>query len=477
MIKNFELIIGIEIHLEINSKTKMFSAIENNFNAKPNTLISPIDLGYPGTLPTINKDVVIKAIKLAKALNMSIDNELHFDRKNYFYTDLPKGYQITQQFRPIGKNGFVDIDINSRKKQILIERIHIEEDTARQQYQDGSIFINYNRSGVPLIEIVSQPNIKTANEAVKYIEEIQRIVRFLNISDAIMAKGSLRADINLSVRMLGSKEFGTRVEIKNLNSLNNVKNAIEYEYNLHIKKIMNNEIIEQETKNFDESLLQTVTMRKKTDAIDYKYFPDPNIPVIILDKQWIESIKINELPQEMKKRYLSFGVPENFCDQIINNIDYARFIDEIKYQDLSQSVKIFFSEIIPLEKKLNQKISEINLKPSNIKECLELQERGIISGKQLKQIIPLLVNNNLSVNDLIEKYSFKLISDENIIINWIDEILIKYPYLINDYFIQKDKTVKFMTGEIMKVSKGQANPILTVDLIDKILNEKNNEKK
>lgn len=470
MIKNFELIIGIEIHLEINSKTKMFSAIENNFEAEPNTLISPIDLGYPGTLPTINKEVVIKAIKLAKALNMEIDHELHFDRKNYFYSDLPKGYQITQQFRPIGKNGSITISkANDETKQIPIERIHMEEDTARQQHYDNQTLINYNRAGVPLIEIVSCPEIRSAEEAVQYIEEIQRIAKFLDISDAIMAKGSLRADINLSVRMLGTKTYGTRVEIKNLNSLNNVKTAIEYEYNLQVQKIINGIEIDQETKNFDESLLQTVSMRKKTDAIDYKYFPDPNIPVIALDQEWINNIKINELPQAMKKRYLSFGVTENYCNQIINNIDYAKFIDQIEYHDIYQSVKIFFSEIIPLEKKMNQKISSINIKPQDVKECLLLLEKGIISGKQLKQIIPLLVDNTSSINDLIEKHGFKLISDKSLITSWINEIVEKYPYLKNDYLTQKEKTLKFMTGEIMKISKGQANPILTTELIEEIL--------
>lgn len=470
MIKNFELIIGIEIHLEINSKTKMFSAIENNFEAEPNTLISPIDLGYPGTLPTINKEVVIKAIKLAKALNMEIDHELHFDRKNYFYSDLPKGYQITQQFRPIGKNGSITISkANDETKQIPIERIHMEEDTARQQHYDNQTLINYNRAGVPLIEIVSCPEIRSAEEAVQYIEEIQRIAKFLDISDAIMAKGSLRADINLSVRMLGTKTYGTRVEIKNLNSLNNVKTAIEYEYNLQVQKIINGIEIDQETKNFDESLLQTVSMRKKTDAIDYKYFPDPNIPVIALDQEWINNIKINELPQAMKKRYLSFGVTENYCNQIINNIDYAKFIDQIEYHDIYQSVKIFFSEIIPLEKKMNQKISSINIKPQDVKECLLLLEKGIISGKQLKQIIPLLVDNTASINDLIEKHGFKLISDKSLITSWINEIVEKYPYLKNDYLTQKEKTLKFMTGEIMKISKGQANPILTTELIEEIL--------
>ncbi len=284
-----------------------------------------------------------------------------------------------------------------------------------------------------------------------------------------MAKGSLRADINLSVRMLGTKSYGTRVEIKNLNSLNNVKTAIEYEYNLQVQKIIRGEKIEQETKNFDENLLQTVSMRKKTNAVDYKYFPDPNIPIIILDPEWINGIQINELPQEMKQRYLSFNVPENYCNQIINNIDYAKFIDQIEYHDIYQSVKVFFSEIIPLEKKLNKKISLINIKPQDVKECLLLLEKGIISGKQLKQIIPLLVDNNYSINDLIEKHGFKLISDKPLIISWINDIVEKYPYLKNDYLNQKEKTLKFMTGEIMKISKGQANPILTIELIEEVL--------
>ncbi len=204
-------------------------------------------------------------------------------------------------------------------------------------------------------------------------------------------------------------------------------------------------------------------------AVDYKYFPDPNIPIIILDPEWINSIQINELPQEMKQRYLSFNVPENYCNQIINNIDYAKFIDQIEYHDIYQSVKVFFSEIIPLEKKLNKKISLINIKPQDIKECLLLLEKGIISGKQLKQIIPLLVDNKYSINDLIEKHGFKLISDKPLIISWINDIVEKYPYLKNDYLNQKEKTLKFMTGEIMKISKGQANPILTIELIEEVL--------
>lgn len=471
MISNFEMIIGIEIHLEINTKTKMFSPIKNDFEAEPNTCVSAIDLGYPGTLPTVNKEAVVSAIKLAKALNMEIDQELHFDRKNYFYSDLPKGYQITQQFRPIGKNGKLVLQMDGYEKVIEIERIHLEEDTARQQHLEDQTLINYNRAGIPLIEIVTKPDIRTKEEAVKYVDTIRQIASFLNISDAIMAKGSLRADINLSIRMLGSNEYGTKVEIKNLNSLNNIKKAIEYEYDLQVKKIINNEEIKQETKNFDESKMANITLREKTDAIDYKYFPDPNIPVILLDTNWIESISIGELPEQMKKRYLSLGVSEQFCDQIINNIDYANFIEAINYQDKVQVVKIFFSEIVPLEKKYNQKINEININPLHITEVLLLLENGHISGKQLKQIIPLLIDLKLPVLELIESKGFKLISDENIINNWLNEVKNDNPNLLNDYNERQERTVKFIVGEIMRKSRAQANPVLTTQLIKKMFGE------
>ncbi len=471
MIRNFEVIIGIEIHLELNTKTKMFSAMANDFNHEPNTLISPIDLGYPGTLPTVNKEAVIKAIKLAKALEMKIDNELHFDRKNYFYTDLPKGYQITQQFRPIGKDGIIKINVNGVEKNIRVERIHLEEDTAKQTHESKNTFIDYNRAGVPLIEIVSHPDIRSKEEAVKYVDSIREIATFLGISNAIMAEGSLRADINLSLRMLGTKDFGTKVEIKNLNSLNNIKTAIEYETELQIQKIISGQEILQETKRFDEVSQQTISLRTKTNAIDYKYFPDPNIPIIELDKKWIDSIKIGELPNEMRKRYLDLNIPENFVEQIVSNLEYSKFIDSIKFDDINQVVKIFFSEILPLEKKLNKSLNELNIKTSNIEKCLWLLDSGDISGKQLKSIIPLLVDFKGSLEKLIEDNGFKLISDEKTIRSWIDIIKKQNPNLLNDYREKEDATIKFVAGEIMKISKGQANPKVVIELIKKSLGE------
>ena len=475
MISNFELIIGIEIHIELNTQTKCFSPISNDFNGPVNELISPIDLGYPGTLPLLNQAVVVKAIKLAKALNMEIDHELHFDRKNYYYTDLPKGFQITQQFRPIGKNGILELDLDGIEKKIEIERIHIEEDTARQLHQNETTFINYNRAGVPLIEIVSKPQISNAQEATKYVDTIRQIVQILNISDAKMAEGSLRADVNLSTRLRGDQNYGTRVEIKNLNSLNNIKKAIEFESQQQIKKILNNEIINQETKRFDEATSQTVAIREKTDAIDYRYFPEPNLPIIKLDPNFVKDIKIEPLPKAIRLHFQTYQVASEYIEQIINNPDYLTFLNAVNHPDVAEIVKIFFAEIVPLIKKDNLELKDLNINPNHFHDLINVFKEGIISGKQLKLVIPKLSNLTISVDQLLEQMKLKLISDENVIIEWIESVKAKNPNLLNDYQNKPEATTKFVVGEIMKLSKGQANPILSVKLVNKLLGE--NEKK
>ena len=475
MINNFELVIGIEIHIELNTKTKCFSPVSNDFNGPINQLVSPIDLGYPGTLPLLNQAVVIKAIKLAKTLNMEINHELHFDRKNYYYTDLPKGFQITQQFRPIGKNGILELDLDGFEKKIEIERIHIEEDTARQLHQNDTTFINYNRAGVPLIEIVSKPQISSAQEATKYVDTIRQIVQILNISDAKMAEGSLRADVNLSTRLRGDQNYGTRVEIKNLNSLNNIKKAIEFESQLQIKKIINNEIINQETKRFDEATNQTVAIREKTDAIDYRYFPEPNLPVIKLDPNFVKDIKIEALPKAIKAHFQTYQVSSEYIEQIINNPDYLTFLNAVNHPDVAEIVKIFFAEIVPLIKKDNLDLKDLNINPKHFHDLINIFKEGVISGKQLKLVIPKLANLTISVDQLLEQMKLKLISDENVIIEWIESVKAKNPNLLNDYQNKPEATTKFVVGEIMKLSKGQANPILSVKLVNKLLGE--NEKK
>lgn len=468
MLKNLEVVIGIEIHLELNTKTKLFSGAKNDFNSDPNTNVSVIDLAYPGTLPSLNKEAVIKAIKLAKALKMTIDNELHFDRKNYYYTDIPKGFQITQQFRPIGSLGVLTLFLSNEKtKNININRIHIEEDTARQIHTAKETLINYNRAGVPLIEIVSEPEISSAEEAVNYIDSIRTIATFLNISDSKMSEGSLRADINISLRMLGDKNFGTKVEIKNINSLNNVKKAIEFEIKIQTQKIINGEIIKQETKRFDEETMETIIMREKNDDIDYKYFKEPNIPPIILDKKWIDDISIEEMPWEKRERYLNDGIPESYILLLNNNFEASKFFDSIEFSDRSAMAKFFFSEILPLFK--NKDLCDTTIKPNQISELLNFSINGIISGKQLKILSPKLINLKISVKELIKQEGSSQISDVTKLSVLINDIINSNTNLINEFVDRKERCLKFVLGELMKLTKGKANPIVATDLTIQIM--------
>ncbi|WP_338044343.1 Asp-tRNA(Asn)/Glu-tRNA(Gln) amidotransferase subunit GatB [Mycoplasma nasistruthionis] len=381
---NFETIIGIEIHIELKTKTKMFSPAPIDFFAEPNTHAHQIDLAYPGTLPQVNKQAVKYGIALAKALNMQIDDELHFDRKNYFYPDLPKGYQITQFYRPIGQNGTIQIKTSQGLKEIKIERIHLEEDTARQHHEQDGTKLDYNRAGIPLIEIVTYPVIQNAEQAAAYVDMIKKTVLALNISEGKLEQGSLRADINISLRPYGVDKFGTKVEIKNLNSTSNIKKAIEFEIQQQRKKLLLNEPILQQTKRYDDTTNSNVVMRTKTGAVDYKYFPDPNIPVIKLSKQFIDSVTINELPLQREKRYLDANIQNIYVQSLIDDVELANYFDSIKYPDLDKLSKVFFAEIVSLANSKTLHPTQLNIKPLYIQEALNLLDQGVLSGKSLK---------------------------------------------------------------------------------------------
>ncbi|MCE6114851.1 Aspartyl/glutamyl-tRNA(Asn/Gln) amidotransferase subunit B [Mycoplasmopsis agalactiae] len=468
---NFEAIIGIEIHLELNTKTKMFSPSKIDFNAEANTTVNQIDLGYPGTLPLLNKEAVVSGIKLAKALNMTIDRELHFDRKNYFYPDLPKGYQITQFYRPIGSNGYVEINTDLGTKKISIERIHLEEDTARQ-YHGEKTKLDYNRAGVPLIEIVSNPVISSADEAVAYVDMIRRIALSLNISSAKMEQGSLRADINISLRPKGYSKFGTKVEIKNINSFRAIKNAIEYEIKLQEQKILTNEPILQQTKRYDEETQSTIVMRTKTGTIDYKYFPESNIPFIKLSDEFINNVKLNELPWEKESRYKKEEIQDIYIKSLTNDIELANYFDSINYADRNKLSKLFFAEVVSLANSKNVKAYELNIKTTDLEKTIDLLDKEIISGKSFKKIVPLLVNFDGDIDQLIKEHDLVQISDENIITKWVNEIIAKNEALVTEYTERSEKVIKFVLGNIMKVSGGKVNPQKANEVLLKILNEK-----
>ncbi|VEU69694.1 Aspartyl/glutamyl-tRNA(Asn/Gln) amidotransferase subunit B [Mycoplasmopsis californica] len=459
----FETIIGIEIHLELNTKTKMFSGALIDFNADPNTKVTPIDIAYPGTLPLLNKEAVVSGIKLAKALKMEIDHLLRFDRKNYFYPDLPKGFQITQQFHPIGKNGALKINVNGKEHLVEIERIHLEEDTARQHHYEEDTFIDYNRAGIPLIEIVTRPVIHSADVAAKYVETIRQIALSQNISDARMEQGSLRADVNLSLRPLGSQLFGTKVEIKNINTISNIKKAIENEIAIQTKKLLGNIKIEQETKRFDEATQTNISMRKKTGAIDYKYFREPNIPSIKLENKFVDGIKLAELPWEKEDRYRKHNINDIYLTRLLNDYKLADFFDGIEYNDLDKKSKILFNEFVAYANSVNKHVTEIGINQEKIKECLEFIDKGVISGKQLKTLVPLLVNASKTVFDLIKENDLMQLSDEKELTKIIDSIIT--PELKIQYKENPERVIRQISGQLMKITKAKANPVVSNKII------------
>ncbi|CAM9097264.1 Asp-tRNA(Asn)/Glu-tRNA(Gln) amidotransferase subunit GatB [Mycoplasma todarodis] len=462
---NFEVVIGIEIHLELNTKTKMFSASANNYEAKPNTNVNSIDLGFPGSLPTVNKQAVLHGIMLGKALKMDIDRELHFDRKNYYYPDLPKGYQITQQRRPIGANGSIPITVDGVTKEISLERIHLEEDTAKQIHSGETSQLNYNRAGVPLLEIVTDPVIRSGKEAAAYIDAIRKTAKALNISDAKMEEGSLRADVNISLRPYGQKEFGVKVEIKNMNSISNAQKAIEFEIALQTKKLLTNEVITMDTKRFNAENNSTITMRTKTSATDYKYFPEPNIPVITLPQEMIDSVKLPELPWETTARFESLGLNQEYVNALVADLSMAKYFDSIPYDNKEKLAKVFFSEIVQLSNSKSIPVTELNIDPVEIARTITLTDKGDISGKHLKKILPLLMGGNSTVDQIVEEKGMKQISDSSILFPIIDKIILENEKLVAEYGSRPERVTKFILGTLMKQTRGQANPIVSNKLV------------
>ena len=387
---NFEAVIGIEIHVEMKTKSKMFSSAPVLFGAEPNTLVRPLDIAFPGTMPVVNKQAVINAIRVSNALHMTIDDELWFDRKNYFYSDLPKGFQITQDKRPIGRNGYVTIKVDGKEKQIEIERLHMEEDTCKQLHLSNYSLLDYNRAGTPLVEIVSRPNIRSGEEAMKYVEQIRSIVQYTNVSDGKMEEGSLRCDVNISLRPIGQEKFGTKVEIKNLNSLSNVEKAIEFEIIRQQQLLLAGMPVEQETRRFDEIRKETVLMRKKTDAVDYKYFTEPNITPIKLSKEFIENA-INtcpELASSKKNRYMNeLGLSEYDADTILMDKDIANYFDEALKSKANPKLLANWV-MVDMAAYLNKNgisILNVKLSPMHLGEMVKLIEEGKISSKQAKE--------------------------------------------------------------------------------------------
>lgn len=467
---DYEAVIGLEIHVEMKTKSKMFSSAPVSFGYEPNTQTVPLDLAFPGTMPTVNKQAVINAIRVSHALHMDIDRELWFDRKNYFYSDLPKGYQITQQHRPIGKNGYLTVNVGGVDKKIRIERLHMEEDTCKQLHSYDCTLLDYNRAGVPLIEIVSLPDIRSGEEASKYVEQIRSIVTFLDVSDGKMEEGSLRCDVNISIRPVGSETFGTKVEIKNLNSIANVQKAIDFEYKRQVELVSNGREVQQETRRFDEASKQTVLMRVKTDAVDYKYFIEPNITPIRLSETFIKNAidTMNELAESKLKRYRDMGLNEYDANILISNKDISNYFDRATRDGASYKLiaNWIIGDIQSVLNKNSMSIADFPIQPESLSELVKLIENGTIQNKQAREIFSkLLENPSLSVKELCKAISKDMIGDENEIVVLINEVLDNNPQSIVEYKNGRDRVVGFLMGQLMKKTGGKINPAIANKLL------------
>ena len=461
---NFEAVIGLEIHVEMKTKSKMFSASPNSFSRNPNTEITPFDMAYPGTMPLVNKQAVVNAIRVANALHMTIDPLVRFDRKNYFYSDLPKGFQITQQFHPIGRDGYLDVKgKNGETKRIRIERIHMEEDTCNQLHFADYSLLDYNRAGVPLVEIVSLPDMRNGTEAMHYVEAIRNIVLYSGTSDGKMEEGSLRCDVNVSIRPYGSEEFGTKVELKNLNSTKNIETALDYEIARQSACLLSGVPVQQETRRFDEASGKTVLMRVKTDAVDYKYFPEPNIVPIRLSEEFVQKAidTCPELYDAKKARYVSAGLSETDADILLANMDMALYFEKAiaKNEKLAKVIANFL--IVEANSYLNKNgisMKEFPLPPETLDEIASMQNDGY-THKQCADIFFYCLENNVGAEEArLAKHIEKQVSDDGAVLGFVSAVLDANPQSVADFKAGKDRAKGFLIGQVMKAAKGKVNP-------------------
>ena len=461
---SWECVIGLEAHVQLSTETKLFSRASTSFGEEPNTNVNLVDCGLPGVLPTVNKNAFYKAIRFGLAVDADINQTSLFDRKNYFYPDLPKGYQITQMELPIVSGGKVEIEIEGAKKIINLTRAHLEEDAGKSIHEGmAGTGVDLNRAGTPLLEIVSEPEISSAKEAVAYMKALHQIVTFLDVSDGNMSQGSLRCDANVSVRKKGDKKLGTRTEIKNINSFRFIEKAINYEIERQIDVIESGESVTQETRLYDSIKNETRPMRSKEFANDYRYFPDPDLlPVMISDEE-IEEIKATfpEMPKDKFIRYQSeFKIPENDAQIISSSKNLATFFEECmeNVKDAKLLSNIMIGDISSLLNKENIEIADSKLSTKNVSELVNLVTEGVISGKIAKTVLEETWDSGLSPIEIVESSGLKQIDDDDEIERIIDQIISEHPDQVTAYKGGKDKLFGFFVGQIMKATQGKANP-------------------
>ncbi len=463
--EDYEVIIGLEVHAELSTKTKIFCSCPTKFGAEPNTQTCPICMAMPGTLPVLNEKVVEYAVKAGLATNCEISRDSKNDRKNYFYPDLPKAYQISQFDKPLCENGFIEIDTEDGKKKIGLTRIHVEEDAGKLNHDEfgGGTLVDLNRAGVPLIEIVSEPDIRSAEETEKYLRKLKSILEYIEVSDCKMQEGSLRADVNVSVRKRGDTKLGTRTEMKNMNSFRSITRAIEYEVDRQIDVIEDGGKIEQETLRWDEVSGKTFSMRDKEDAQDYRYFPDPDLVAIKLSEEYIQNIKetLPELPESRKQRYLEEYKLSQKDANLITSSKYLSdlFEDAIQVCNNPKAVNNWIiSDISRILNETEMEPIEIPFDSNQLGKLVILIDKGTISSSIGKKVLVELFENPRDPEDIIKEKGWIQISDEGAIQEVVQKILEANPQSIADYKAGKDRALGFLVGQAMKETKGKANP-------------------
>ncbi|WP_035052077.1 Asp-tRNA(Asn)/Glu-tRNA(Gln) amidotransferase subunit GatB [Carnobacterium pleistocenium] len=470
---NFETVIGLEVHVELKTDSKMFSPAPAHFGAEPNTNTNVIDWGYPGVLPVINKGAIEFGMKAALALNCEIAQDTKFDRKNYFYPDNPKAYQISQFDQPIGYNGWIEIEVAGKKKKIRIERLHLEEDAGKNIHgTDGYSYVDLNRQGTPLVEIVSEADMRSPEEAYAYLEAIKQIVQYTGVSDVKMEEGSMRCDANISIRPIGQEMFGTKTELKNLNSFNFVRRGLAFEEKRQEKILLSGGVIQQETRRYDEATGDTVLMRVKEGSSDYRYFPEPDLPNIVIDEKWVERVKatIPEMPKDRRARYISeLGLPEYDAMVLTATKEMSDFFEGTLANgaDAKQASNWLMGEVSAYLNSEKLELHNTQLTTANLAGMIHLIADGTISSKIAKKVFHELITAGGDAQGVVEANGWVQLSDPAKLLPIINDILDKNAQSIEDFKNGKDRAVGFFVGQIMKATKGQANP----GVVNKLLND------
>ncbi len=472
---NYQIVVGLEVHVELSTKSKIFCSCTTEFGGEPNTHVCPVCSGMPGVLPVLNKKVVDFAVRAGLATNCEITRFNKFDRKNYFYPDLPKAYQVSQLYLPICRNGKVEIEVDGVKKYIGIHEIHMEEDAGKLVHDpwDDCTLVDYNRCGVPLLEIVSEPDFRSAEEVVAYLTKLRETMMYLGVSDCKMQEGSMRADVNISVMPMGSTKFGTRTEMKNMNSFKAIYRAIKYESKRQIEVLEAGGVVTQETRRWDDNKDASFAMRSKENAQDYRYFPEPDLLPIEISEEWIEDAKRNmpELPEAKRARYISeFGLSEYDASVITAERQIAYLFEDATAicGKPKEVCNLVMGELMRLMSDTGTLAEELDIDPKKIADIIELIDSGKINRNVGKEVFEAVFKENVDPVKYVEEKGLMMLDDDSLVEDTIDEVISNNPKSIEDLKAGKDKAKGFLVGQTMKALKGKANP----QTVNKILNEK-----